>query len=310
VPTVRRVFRPFGAVLAVDADDADLLRCFDAAVSRFPAASARGRYRLTIERCDDAVADPAWPHTAVRQWVGGMELTCGSAVLTVDHGGHSAHARLPRSLAAIDDALRCFVEGAVSSLLIGGGELLAVHSALVQRRGVGLLLRGQSGAGKSTLTYGCVRAGWKVVSDDWVYATPGDAPGELIGYPWRVFLTSDTARFFPELHAVAAVPHPGADRWKLPIEPPVALRRRQAMVDAVVFVEPSARAAWRWIEPHEARRRFAASALPSERRDLPEAWVDGLLGRPCAVLQRGSHPADAVARLSDLITSIESARTR
>lgn len=297
----RRVFRPFGAHYLVDTDDR---RAFDAcahAIARYPAnAGVQGTYQLTVRTGRDAANDPAWPATSVSHRPGRLELHCGSATLTTDAGAGTAEALLPPSLLAVPDAVRMVVEGALSSLLIDGGQLHALHAGLVQYRGRSLLLRGPSGAGKSTLTYACLRAGFQVISDDWVYAVAGQPATWLWGYPWRIFLVPEATERFVELSGRPPVLHPGADVLKVPIEPSVRQRRRGARPDAVVLLDPDARLELRQVDPAEAAERFWGPALPTERRDLPSEWVDALLDRPCYVLQRGTEPQRAVELLAEL----------
>ena len=108
------------------------------------------------------------PSTAPEELV----VRCGSAVATLRYadGASVRRSTSRRSLLAVPDALRLFVESVFTASLVRAGSLFAVHSALVVHDGVGLLLRGPSGAGKSTLTYSCLRRGMGVCSDDWVYA--------------------------------------------------------------------------------------------------------------------------------------------
>jgi hypothetical protein len=115
--------------------------------------------------------------------------------------------------------------------------------------------------------------------------------------PVRVSLVPGAPSHFPELATVAPVPHPGADRFKLPIEPPLSRRRRSASADAIVFLDPSPELSIRQVATDEATELFWQPALPSERADLPLAWVDRLLDRPCYVLQRGTSPMAAAELL-------------
>lgn len=294
--------RPFGATMEVAADRAELLRTIDAALAHMPAdAGAGGALSVRIVTHADGPGDPAWPDVSLSDRPDGLVLRCGSGSLTVDHATASAVIDLPESLAAIDDVVRCMLEGALSSVLIRAGRLHAIHSGLVVTPGGrGLLLRGESGAGKSTLTYACLRAGFAVASDDWVYAVPDRPAGRLLGYPWRLFLMPDTVRFFPELDGVDAVAHPSVDRWKLPIEPPEHLQRASADVDTVVFVSPEPGVGVRRIDTDEAIERWWRSALPSERADVPEAWVAALLDRPCFAVGRGEHPSATADLLASL----------
>lgn len=298
-PRFARTVHPFGVRFAITADDARVPAAADAALARYARRPAGDgpTLRLDASTVPDTADDPAWPVTAASFADGRLVLRCGGATLHADATTGRAELTIPPSLAAVPDAVRMFVEGAASTLLINAGHLHAVHAGLVSFGGRTFLLRGRSGAGKSTLTYACLRAGAAVASDDWVYAVPGEDPAHLWGYPWRLFLVGEALGFFPELAGRESVLHPGADRLKIPIEPPVARRRRRARVDAVILLDPDPELDLRPVPADEARRRFWEPALPTERRDLPEAFVDELLDRPCFVLRRGTDPNDAAARL-------------
>ena len=303
--TFTRTVKPFGATVEITSNDRRALSAFTPAVARMSLdAGALGRFSIAITLRDDGPDDPQWPITALTTDLGGITLRCGSAVLRVDHASGHADINAPMSFLRVDDALRCFVEGAVSSLLIAAGQIHALHSALVTTAGKGLVLRGQSGAGKSTLTYACMRAGFGIASDDWVYAIADQPAERLFGYPWRIFLVEDTVRFFPELTEIAPVHHPGADLFKLAIIPPVRQRRVSSRADAVVFLEPGPTLRCDTIDAAEAQQRLLDSALPTERRDLPPAWIAELVDRPCFVLQRGTHPAGAATELQRLAKSL------
>ena len=298
--------RPFGATMRVTADRPELLRTLDAALARMPSgAGAGGALSVRITTHADEPGDPAWPDVSLTDGPDRLVLRCGSASLTVDHASATAVVDVPESLADVDDAVRCMLEGALSSVLIRSGRLHAIHSGLVvSPEGRGVLLRGESGAGKSTLTYACLAAGFAVASDDWVYAIPGAPAGRLHGYPWRLFLMPDTVRFFPELAHVEPVPHPSVDRLKLPVVPPAQRQVVSADVDVVVFVSPEASPGVRPVEPGDAVARWWRSALPSERADVPETWVADLLARPCVSVGRGEHPSATAAAIAQLTASL------
>lgn len=302
--TLTRTVRPFGATFRVDADDQRVLDALDHALARYPTdAGASGRYTLRARTGADTAADPAWPVTKTTFADGRLTLRCGSGTLFADANAGTADLILPPALLAIPDAVRMCVEGAASTLLINNGQLRAVHAGLVGFGGTHLLLRGPSGAGKSTLTYSCLRAGADIVSDDWTYSVPGRPAGQLWGYPWRMFLVQEAIGRFPELAGAASVLHPGADRLKIPVEPPVERQRTGALVDAVVFLDPSPELELRPVGTDEAHERFWGPALPTERSDLPASFVAELLDRPCYVLQRGTDPMAAVALLQRLASS-------
>ena len=155
----------------------------------------------------------------MRQHDGLVQLTCGSGRMLVDLNSGRGEVTLPRSLMAIEDATRLFIEGAMWTWLIGTGRVRAVHAGMVGDGRRSALLRGASGAGKSTITYACMRAGMLIASDDWVYSATTRSSTELHGYPWRLFLVADAATRFDELRGRELVAHPGSDRWKLPVTP-------------------------------------------------------------------------------------------
>jgi hypothetical protein len=301
----RVTLTPFGARFTIGYDD-DRFVAAASEIALFPDLGVVDAVELSADTGADTRIDPAWPETSLTARSGGITLRCGSAVLDVDHVAGAAHLRLPPVLLDDGDAVRTFVEGALSSLLIGRGAIHAVHAGLVVVDGAAMLLRGASGAGKSTLTYAAYRAGATVVSDDWVYAAAGHAPGGFAGYPWRIYLVPDTVRFFAEIGAIAPAPHPSADRWKVPIVPVSEQRLAAASADAVVLLDPAPQAGWREVSGAEALARFWSSALPSERSDLPPTWVADLLDRPCFVVQRGRHPDDAAGALAQIAALIGS----
>ena len=64
-----------------------------------------------------------------------------------------------------------------------GGVLM--HSALVFREGIGLVLAGRSGAGKSTLAELCREQGWRGLNDDRVILYQHDGEPLAAGTPWH-----------------------------------------------------------------------------------------------------------------------------
>lgn len=296
--------RPFGARIALTADDERFLAAARFALGRYPTdGQLPVRVHITASTLT-TTTDPIWPVTRLHETTDGLELRSGPSVVTVVRHptATTATVELERSLLADPDATRVFVEAAFWSAAIGGGALHAVHAGLVASptgRGA-LLLRGESGAGKSTLTYACLRRGMTMASDDWVYAPADRPPTRLHGYPWRMWLTVEAAARFPELATIESRPHPGSDRIKVPVAPAVGRRRRQLVPAAVVFIEPSATVGLDPVAADEARLRFRRSALDSERGSLPEEFVGALLDRPCLVLRRGPSPDDAATLLDHL----------
>lgn len=315
IPPLRMRLRPFGASVTIEADDDRFLAAARFAMARYPSAAGLGSPGLATEvhisasTVGDAAAEPAWPANRMTEHAAGLELSSGGSRVVVRRpasGPAVAVVELEPRLLEQPEAVRVFVEAGFWSAVIGRGLLYAVHSGLVGAAGAGLVLRGQSGAGKSTLTYACVRRGMTMSSDDWIYALAGAAPDRVFGYPWRMWLTVDAAERFPELAPIVALPHPGSDRIKVPMTPPVGRRRVSLPPRAIVFIEPSPDVRLSPVGADEAAERFAMSALDSERSSLPASFVAELLDRPCYVLGRGASPDAAAERLH--VLALELAR--
>lgn len=302
-PSTSVSYRPMGSSLVLHCDDQRVVLAVAGTLGSYPGTlGIGGSLELHVTVVPDGPGDPGWPHVTAEHGDGRMVVRCGSSTAVVDQVAGTATITISDSLADIADAVRLFAEAAFTSVHVAQRRLHAVHSALVARNGVGLLLRGPSGAGKSTLTYSCLRRGMDMVSDDWVYAPAGAAVTEFAGYPWRMMMTREAAERFPELAGIELVPHTSAERWKVPVVPPVQQRHATHRVDAVVLLDPSPELELRPAGPEEALRRFWDASLPVERDHLDAAWVDDLLSRPTYVLHRGTSPEDAARLLEELAT--------
>jgi len=304
-PTVIvRSYRPMGVAVTVHSESQAMLDAIEAGLARYPAMGVAGSLHLDVVVRDDLDGDPGWPSVRPVDGPDRLHIRIGASTAVLDHRRSTARITLSRSLCDLPDALRLLAESVFTAAAVRTGELHAVHSALVVHQGVGLVLRGQSGAGKSTLTYGCLRSGMTVCSDDWIYAAAHQPAGCFAGYPWRMLMTEDAATRFPELAGAATVPHPAAEGRKVPVHPPSAQQAVTAEAAAVVLLDPSPVLALRPLDPMEAAERFWAPALPTERDHLSTAWVAQLLDRPVYLLQRGSDPMTAVQALAELAESL------
>lgn len=298
-------YRPMGVDLRVDGAVPELKAAIEAGMARYPShLGVGGRLDVRFTVHDDEPVDPAWPRVTATDGDDELHVRCGSAECTLVYGTGEVRLAVPTSLLQVPDALRLMVESVFTAAGVRAGRLFAVHSALVQHRGTGLLLRGASGAGKSTLTYACLRMGMGVCSDDWLYAPAAAPVGTFAGYPWRMMMTEDAASRFTELAGAATVPHPAAEGRKVPVHPPADQQVVAAVADAVVVLDPSPTLQVRRIDLDEAVERFWAPALPTERDTLPAGWVRQLLDRPTFVLQRGTDPAATAAALAELAESL------
>jgi len=83
--------------------------------------------------------------------------------------------------------------------------VVPLHSACLERDGVGVLIAGPSGAGKSTLAAAMVQSGFSFLSDDWTYVLPRNGSLVASGMSIPCKLLPDAARFFGGLpnHRIA-----------------------------------------------------------------------------------------------------------
>ena len=296
---------PFGSTLLIDSQCVELLDQVAAGLGRYPAyPDIGGSLTVNVVVDDSLEGSSGWP--AMRAELDGdlLKVSCGQSTMVVDRRAALATITLAPTMLDEPDALRLMVEGAFTSTHSFAGRLYAVHSGFVASAGRGLVLRGVSGAGKSTLTYSCMRAGMGVVSDDWLYGSAAHGPDVLIGYPWRMMMTTQAAERFPELDGAAVVPHPSDDRWKVPIVPPIGQQIVQHEVHAVVYIDPGGDLSVEVIDQVQALERFWESSLPTEQEMLPADWVHRLLDRPRFVLHRGDSPAAAAEVLQQLAISL------
>ena len=82
------------------------------------------------------------------------------------------------------------------------GRHLLLHSAVVERRGVALILPGESGSGKSTLCAALVSRGWRLLSDEMAIIDLAD--GRVHANPRPISLKNEAIdvirRLVPEAH--------------------------------------------------------------------------------------------------------------
>jgi hypothetical protein len=296
---------PFGSTLTIDTTITEVIKAIEQGLGRYPLAlEIGGELTLSITAHDSESIDPGWPQVEAQLTADDLTIRCGSSVAIVRFDECRAEISLARNLLNVPDALRLFVESSFSAVHIHHGRLIAVHSALVSRGGVGLLLRGPSGAGKSTLTFSCLRRGMDLTSDDWLYAARAQRAGVFAGYPWRILMTEEAASRFGELDGIEPVPHTSAEGCKIAIYPDVQQQVALQTVDAVVLLDPDPVFSLRPVSVAEATERFWLAALPTERQHISDQWVAELLDRPTFVLRRGPSPTDAAEALDQLAMSL------
>lgn len=298
-------FRPFGSSLTLETASAEVIAAAREGLGRYPEdLEIGGALTITAGVHAGGSDDPGWPTVAADLDAERLMIRCGSSQAIVRFGAGAADISFAASMLPIADGVRLFLEAVFTSIHVHHARLVAVHSALVSRDGVGVMLRGPSGAGKSTLAYSCLRRGMSITSDDWLYAAAKRPAGWFAGYPWRMLLTDEAAARFPELADHASVPHTSAEGHKVAISPPDSQRVELQDVRAVVIVDPDGPLALRAVSATEAIERFWAAALPTEREHISTEWVRGLLTDRTYVLGRGASPDDAAAVLDDLAVSL------
>lgn len=85
-----------------------------------------------------------------------------------------------------------------------------IHSGLVARNGVGLLIAGRSGAGKTTTSLSCMLDDFTFLSDDYV-ALEGGSDGKFVGHSLYATCLVDHLTRFTDLARIAHAPNCGRE---------------------------------------------------------------------------------------------------
>lgn len=102
---------------------------------------------------------------------------------------------------------------------IATGFTTGVHSGLVERNGVGVLLCGDSGAGKSTLSYACAKAGWTYITDDGSYLVHGRDDLLAVGNCHQVRFRPSASSIFPEIEGREITQRSGIGKPSIELKP-------------------------------------------------------------------------------------------
>jgi hypothetical protein len=113
---------------------------------------------------------------------------------------------------------RWFYLDAMAGTMLAQRHVVPMHSACVERNGIGVLLWGPSGMGKSTLAYACARAGWTFIADDSTILPQNRCDCVVTGKPHQARFREDAPRLFPEFDGYATRARPTG---KLSIEVPM-----------------------------------------------------------------------------------------
>ena len=172
--------------------------------------------------------------------------------------------------------------------------LYSVHAAAVAVDGRALLVAGTSGAGKSTLALALLRAGLDFLGDDMCFLTDRGDGLRVCAFPDEVDVTDETARLFPELHALLDEPrHPGWPKRRLLPEAVFDVRFvRECRPGVIVFprVAGTERSVLTPMSPGAALVALAPNVLLTEPR-AAQAHLDALAGlveaSDCYALETG-----------------------
>lgn len=209
-------------------------------------------------------------------------------------------------------AVRAVVLEASAYRFVTWHGLCALHAAAVVVGGRALVLRGAGGAGKSTLAYAAARAGHELLAEE---VTWWDArAASLRGTPWWLRLEPEAEALFPEVGAAPVTARAqGAPKRVVDAAAFGLATVERATAGPLVFLDAPARrpaaSSWRALGLAEARKRFAAEAIPGEHAQPPErlaAAVDALLAQGAFALEAGA-PEGAVGALESIAGAAERA---
>jgi hypothetical protein len=136
----------------------------------------------------------------------------------VDLDALFAYAWVTERTVADHSWFRWFYLDAMAGTMLAQRHVVPMHSACVERNGIGVLLWGPSGMGKSTLAYACARAGWTFIADDATILPQNRCDCVVTGKPHQARFREDAPRLFPEFDGYATRARPTG---KLSIEVPM-----------------------------------------------------------------------------------------
>ncbi len=256
-PLVAR-YNVLGIPLEIAANDHALLElaaeCFGGWETTEPALAGKP---LRLELLLQEVIEPSPPEASallLRAREDYLLLSVGQS-LGMGHrsSGFACAFLTPSLLANRPLAQTCFVE-TLGMFLVCHYRRATLHAAAVAQGGCCVLLTGRDGAGKSTLAYACLRAGFRLISEDIVFAEACEAGITVWGVPWRLHLLPDAVRFFPELAGAARIctlqgetklrvavreMRPGAAVPRMPVQAVLSLSRAEGPKSRLRPAEPA-----------------------------------------------------------------------
>jgi hypothetical protein len=311
--------RLLGADFLFDIDDRNVERLVRQAFEGLP------RYRLEApvpvlhvrilvrRRAARARGTPPAPRFA-----GGADIVTA----TIDADNYAVLAPRQRSalLVLSSDMLRYdyhlryeLLEFAVITLAVRALKLVPLHAACVSLRGRAVLLVGASGSGKSTLSMQAATAGLELVSEDSLFVEPRRLravalPNYLYlrsGLPSRL-LPVGLARHLARARLIRR--RSGVRKRTLDLRHAgLAIAARAPRIVAMILLSPRPARAGRLLIRHPANRALARlhamQAYAAARPEWPQ-FARMMAQLPCFELRRGTHPAEAVAVLKELVRGV------
>ena len=189
---------PLGFPMHLESNSTDVIHAAKESWAAFPPAFDEQPVRLSVGVEGKDLALPRPPTFLSRQHLLSIVSdTRNSLVCDLEQG--FAFGWVTEDVAAAGPFFRYYFLDAAVLAVISQLYLTAVHGALVEREGRGILLCGDSFAGKSTLAYACARAGWTLISDDGVFLVRRREDRYAIGNPFSIRFRDDARILFPEL---------------------------------------------------------------------------------------------------------------
>ena len=251
---------------------------------------------------DDDAARPPWPKPYVR----GLDelvfigLDSRSSVLA-DLRKRRIIGRISPALAGDSWYWRTVVFPILFSIVAGSIGLVELHASCVARDHKGVVLVGPSRSGKSTLAMAFVEAGFRLLSDDRVFASVQRDGLLAFGLSRPLKLRRDAVSWFQQARAVKHMDRQGEESvyYIESKEPATQQTSPSCEPRAVLFLERQEAPGFRAIpmDHADARHYIEMDVMAEAPRAIKsqERVIDALLTLPCWRLQYGGTRPQVIA---------------
>jgi len=161
-------------------------------------SDVRMRFRILVE---EGEAGTSGEHVRITYWQPDQMrviLRAGGTVGVADAARRESVLYTSRAAIADRQHFRYGILEALTLAVLTRLDRAPLHAACIARGETALLLAGGSGSGKSTLAYAAARAGYKVLSEDYVNVQL-EPRLRVWGMPGFLHLPPESAALFPEL---------------------------------------------------------------------------------------------------------------